>query len=62
MGKRKLVVPEARDALEQFKIEMAKEFGLNESKFADFGYLSSYHTGKITKKLVEIGTEQLLKH
>ena len=49
MGKRKLVVPEARDALEQFKIEMAKEFGLNESKFADFGYLSSYHTGRITK-------------
>jgi small acid-soluble spore protein D (minor alpha/beta-type SASP) len=62
MSKKKLVVPEAREAMEQFKLEMSKELlGTNSSNPVDSGYLSSYHTGKITRKLVEIGEKQLLK-
>ncbi|WP_432401811.1 small, acid-soluble spore protein, alpha/beta type [Wukongibacter sp. M2B1] len=54
MSKKNLVVPEARAALNQFKIEMAKELGINSN------YLASYHTGRITKSLVEKGERQLL--
>lgn len=57
MSKRKLVVPEARAALDQFKAEMAKELGVNDDPSS---YLASYHTGRITKGLVEKGERQLI--
>ncbi|SKC76207.1 alpha/beta-type small acid-soluble spore protein [Maledivibacter halophilus] len=60
MSKRKLVVPEARAALDQFKMEMAKELGINDTGSIDSGYLASYHTGQITRKLIEMGEKQLL--
>lgn len=60
MSKRKLVVPEARAALDQFKMEMAKELGISNNNAMDSGYLASYHTGRITKKLIEMGEKQLL--
>lgn len=60
LSKRNLVVPEARDALDQFKIEMAKELGVSPENAIDSGYLASYHTGRITKKLVEMAEKQLL--
>ncbi|EOD00296.1 alpha/beta-type small acid-soluble spore protein [Caldisalinibacter kiritimatiensis] len=59
MSKRKLVVPEARDALEQYKIEMANELGITNYNPNDNGYLASYHTGHITRKLVEMAEKQL---
>ncbi|QZY56351.1 alpha/beta-type small acid-soluble spore protein [Crassaminicella profunda] len=60
MTKNKLVVPTARKALDQFKIEMAKELGISNPNPMDSGYLASYHTGLITRKLVEIAEKQLL--
>lgn len=60
MSKRKLVVPEARAALDQFKMEVAKELGISNNNAMDSGYLASYHTGRITKKLIEMGEKQLL--
>lgn len=60
LSKKRLVVPEARAALDQFKIEMARELGLNSQKAIDSEYLASYHTGRITKKLVEMGENQLI--
>ena len=54
MSKRNLVVPEARAALDQFKVELAKEFGVN-----DPAYLASSHTGQITRKLVEMAETEL---
>lgn len=60
MSKRKLVVPEARSALDQFKMEMAKELGVNNNNPLDSDYLASYHTGRITKKLVEMAEKQLI--
>lgn len=54
MSKRKLVVPESRKALDQFKTELANEIGVN-----DPDYLASSHTGMITRKLVEIAEKQL---
>ncbi|QXM06323.1 alpha/beta-type small acid-soluble spore protein [Crassaminicella indica] len=60
MSKNRLVVPQARKALDQFKLEMAKELGISLLNITDNKYLASYHTGLITKKLVEIGEKQLL--
>ncbi|SHJ85113.1 alpha/beta-type small acid-soluble spore protein [Paramaledivibacter caminithermalis] len=60
MSKNKLIVPEARAALNQFKMEMAKELGISNYNPLNNGYLASYHTGRITKKLVEMGEKQLL--
>lgn len=55
MSKRRLVVPEARHALDEFKMEVANEFGVN-----DPGHLASKHTGLIVRKLVEMGEKQLI--
>lgn len=55
MGKNKLVVPEARQALDQYKIEISKELGVN-----DPSALASNHTGYMVRKLVEMGEQQLL--
>ncbi|QEK12466.1 alpha/beta-type small acid-soluble spore protein [Crassaminicella thermophila] len=59
MTRKKLVVPEARTALDQFKMEMAKELGINDSNPIDSSYLASYHTGLITRKLVEMAEKEL---
>lgn len=55
MSKKRLAVPEARKALDQFKVELANEFGVN-----DPSYLASSHTGKITRRLVETAERQLI--
>lgn len=55
MSKRRLVVPEARSALEEFKTEVAEEFGVD-----DPGNLASKHTGLIVRDLVEMGEKQLI--
>ena len=60
MSKRKLVIPEARAALDQFKVEMAKELGIDDSNSINNNYLASFHTGRISKKLVEMGEKELL--
>ncbi|QUH20649.1 alpha/beta-type small acid-soluble spore protein [Alkaliphilus sp. B6464] len=55
MANNKLVMPEARQALEQFKIEVAQEFGVDDPRS-----LASNHTGYIVRKLVEMGEQQLI--
>ncbi|MBU5677621.1 alpha/beta-type small acid-soluble spore protein [Alkaliphilus sp. MSJ-5] len=55
MAKNRLVVPEARQALEQFKMEVAQEFGVDDPRS-----LASNHTGYIVRKLVEMGEQQLI--
>lgn len=60
MSKRRLVVPEARAALDQFKVEIAREFGIGNGGPIQSEYLASYHTGRITKGLVEKGEQQLI--
>ncbi|AOY76813.1 alpha/beta-type small acid-soluble spore protein [Clostridium formicaceticum] len=57
MAKNKLVIPEARQALEQFKTEVAHEFGVNDPRS-----LASNHTGYIVRKLVEMGEKQLINN
>lgn len=52
---RRLVVPNAREALEQYKMEVAKEFGVDDPKS-----LASNHTGLIVRRLVEMGEQQLI--
>lgn len=55
MSKLRLVVPEAREALEMFKQEIASEFGEDEPR-----NLASKHTGLIVRELVKMGQEQLI--
>lgn len=55
MSKNKLVVPEAREALEKFKVEIANEFGEDDPR-----NLASKHTGLIVRELVKMGQEQLI--
>lgn len=40
MSKRRLVVPQARAALDQFKMEMAKELGISSHNPLDNEYLA----------------------
>lgn len=61
MSKKRLAIPEARAALEQFKAEIALELGFPAGQPVDSGYMASYHTGQITRKLVEIGEKKLLE-
>ena len=56
MAKRKLVVPEAREAFEQYKMEIANEFGVDDPR-----NLASRHTGVIVRHLVADGQRQLMK-
>ncbi len=60
MSKR-LLVPEARQALDQYKMEMAQEITGEIPGQIDWGYMSSYHTGQITRKLVEDGEKLLVE-
>lgn len=61
MHQRKSIASEAREALEHYKMEMAKEISVNHDDPADFGYLASFHTGIVTKKLVEEGEKILIE-
>lgn len=55
MSKNKLLVPEAREALEKFKAEIASEFGVDDPR-----NLASRHTGLIVRELVKMGQEELV--
>ncbi|OLS02449.1 alpha/beta-type small acid-soluble spore protein [Tissierella creatinophila] len=59
----KLVVPEAKAALNQMKLEIANELGLSNYDSVDKGNLTArqngYVGGYMTKRLVEAGQRQL---
>ncbi|MBS4538782.1 alpha/beta-type small acid-soluble spore protein [Clostridium sp. D2Q-11] len=55
MSRKKLVVPEARQAFEKYKMEIAKEFGVDDPRA-----LASRHTGYIVRDLVKMGEEQMI--
>ena len=59
----RIVVPEARAALDQMKLETANELGLTNYNSTDKGDLTSrqngYVGGYMTKKLVESAQKQL---
>ena len=55
MSKNKLVVPEAREALEKFKMEIANEFGVDDPR-----NLASKHTGLVVRELIRMGEEELI--
>ena len=57
------VVPEAKAALNQMKLEIANELGLSNYETVDKGNLTArqngYVGGSMTKKLVEMAEKQL---
>ena len=59
----KIVVPEAREALNQLKLEIANELGINNYDNIDKGELPSrvngYVGGYMVKKLVESAQNQM---
>ncbi|MCF6466028.1 alpha/beta-type small acid-soluble spore protein [Clostridium sp. Cult2] len=59
----KILVPEARQALEQLKLEIASELGLSNYNSIDKGELPSrvngYVGGYMVKKLVETAQNQM---
>ncbi|MBS4534858.1 alpha/beta-type small acid-soluble spore protein [Clostridium sp. D2Q-14] len=57
MSKHKLVVPEAREAFEKYKMEIANEFGVNDPRS-----LASNHTGYIVRDLIKMGEEQIMNN
>lgn len=63
MANNKIVVPEARAALNQLKLEIASELGINNYNSIDKGNLPSrvngYVGGYMVKKLVEDAQRQL---
>lgn len=60
---KKILVPEARQALEQLKLEIANELGVNNYNSIDKGELPSrvngYVGGYMVKKLVETAQNQM---
>lgn len=62
-GSNRIVVPEARAALNQMKLEIASELGLSNYDNMDKGNLTSrqngYVGGYMVKKLVESAQNQL---
>lgn len=63
MARNKSVVPEARAALNSFKLEIANELGLSNYDSIDKGNLTSrqngYVGGYMTKRLVEMAEKQM---
>lgn len=61
----KKAVPEAKSALNQMKLEIANEVGINNYDTIDKGNLTArqngYVGGYMTKKLVEMAEQQLGK-
>ena len=57
------VVPQAKDALNQMKLEIANELGLSNYESIDKGNLTArqngYVGGYMTKKLVEMAEQQM---
>ncbi len=60
MSIKKPLVPESKEALNQYKMKMAKELSLDSENPADVGHLASFHTGIVTRKLVEAGEKLLM--
>ncbi|WP_166240628.1 alpha/beta-type small acid-soluble spore protein [Paenibacillus turpanensis] len=58
-----LVVPQANQALEQLKYEVAQELGIQIPQDGYYGYMATRDTGAIgghiTRRLVEIAESQL---
>ncbi len=65
-GSGRIIVPEARHAINQMKLEIAEGFGLTDYDKIDKGSLTSrqngYVGGTITRTLVEIAQRQLGEH
>lgn len=63
MANNKIVVPEAREALNQLKLEIANELGISNYEDIDKGNLPSrvngYVGGYMVKRLVESAQKQL---
>ncbi len=63
MARNKTVVPEAKAALNSFKLEIANELGLTNYDSIDKGNLTSrqngYVGGYMTKRLVEMAERQM---
>jgi len=61
----RIVVPEARQALDQMKLEIANELGMNNYESIDKGNLTSrengYVGGYMVKRLVENAQRQMTK-
>lgn len=62
-GSNSIVVPEAKQALNQMKTEIANELGLSNYEAMDKGNLTArqngYVGGYMTKKLVEMAQRQM---
>jgi len=62
-GAKRKVVPEAQQALNQMKVEIASELGLNNYQTVDKGNLTArqngYVGGYMTKKLIEMAEKQM---
>ncbi len=62
-GSNRIVVPEAKQALNQMKLEIANELGLQNYNQIDKGNLTSrqngYVGGYMTKNLVELAQRQM---
>jgi hypothetical protein len=58
-----LVVPQATQALDQLKFEVAQELGIQIPQDGYYGYMTSRDTGSIggniTRRLVQIAEQQL---
>ena len=57
------VVPQAKQALNQMKLEIANELGMNNYQQMDKGNLTAWENGYVggymTKKLVEMAEQQM---
>lgn len=62
-GNNRILVPEARQALNQMKLEIANEIGLANYDTVDKGNLTArqngYVGGYMTKRLVELAEQQM---
>lgn len=62
-GSNQILVPEARQALDQMKIEVASELGMSNYDSMDKGNLPSrqngYVGGNMTKKLVQMAQQNM---
>ena len=62
-GSKRILVPEARQALDQMKLEIASELGLSNYNTIDKGNLPSrqngYVGGYMTKRLVEMAQQNM---
>lgn len=67
-NKNKIIVPEARIALNQMKAEIANELGISSNDSMDKGNLTSRNNGNIggtlggnmTKRLIELGEKNII--